>query len=80
MSREDYKPRIEKWLTNAIGKPFEYKKNRPDMYAILQQYGNEKQAILWAEKLEKNYDDAEFALHNPCTKVHQLVIALNKLR
>jgi RloB-like protein len=80
MSRDDYKPRIEKWISNAIGKPFEYKKNRPDMYAILQQYGNEKQAILWAEKLEKNYDDAEFALHNPCTKVHQLVIALNKLR
>jgi len=80
MSREDYKPRIEAWLTQKMGTDFRYIKNRPDMYSILQKFGNEQQAILWAEQLEKNYADHEFANHNPCTKVHILVAELNKLK
>lgn len=80
MSRGDYKPRIESWLSQKTGKPFTYAKNRPDMYNILHEFGNEAQAILWAEQLEGNYEDYEFANHNPCTKVHKLVIELNKLK
>lgn len=80
MSREDYKPRIEKWLSQKIGISFKYLKNRPDMYGILNKFGNEKQAIQWAEQLESNYIDLEFANHNPCTKVHKLLIELNKLK
>ena len=73
MSREDYKPLLEKWLTKKTGKSFKYEKNLPDMYDILQEFGNEKQAILWAEKLEKGYQDKQFSTHNPCTKVHHLI-------
>jgi RloB-like protein len=80
MSREDYKPRIENWLTQKTGTEFKDAKNRPDMYSILKEFGNEKQAILWAEQLEKNYDDFEFSKHNPCTKVHKLVAELNELK
>jgi hypothetical protein len=80
MSREDYKPRIERWLSQKTGKPFVYRKNRHDMYTMLQKFGNEAQAILWAEQLEHNYTDYEFANHNPCTKIHKLVVELNKLK
>ncbi|MEY4902240.1 MAG: hypothetical protein RLZZ292_55 [Bacteroidota bacterium] len=80
MHREDYKPRIENWLTQKTGMPFKYAKNRPDMYQILQEFGDEKQAILWAQQLEMKYEDYEFASHNPCTKVHNLVQELNQLK
>lgn len=80
MSRDDYKPRIESWLSQKAGISFTYAKNRLDMYSILREFGNEEQAILWAEKLEGNYEDYEFANQNPCTKVHKLLIELNKLK
>lgn len=76
MSREDYEPRLEEWLTKKMGKPFKYEKNLPNMYEILQEFGKPKQAILWAEKLEKSYEDKQFSTHNPCTKVHHLIKAL----
>jgi len=80
MSREDYKPRIENWLSRKLGIPFKYRKNEPDMYEILQKHGDEKQAILWAEQLEENFGGYEFSAHNPCTKVHRLVFELNKMK
>ena len=80
MSREEYKPRIENWISQRIGIEFKYAKNRLDMYSILQEYGNEEQAILWAKRLEREYEGYEFSNHNPCTKVHKLVIELNKLK
>lgn len=80
MSRENYKPFIERELSKKMDKPFSYQKNSADMYQLLQEYGNETQAIKWAESLEKLYDDKEFATHNPCTKVHQLVTLLNALK
>ncbi|MFM2268028.1 MAG: hypothetical protein RL757_1469, partial [Bacteroidota bacterium] len=80
MSRENYKPFIERELIKKMGKPYVYQKNSIDMYQILQKYGNEAQAIKWAESLEKLYDDKEFATHNPCTKVHKLVLALKELK
>ena len=80
MSRDNYKPFIERELTQKMGKPYSYQKNSTDMYQILQQYGNEEQAIKWAESLEKLYHDKEFAKHNPCTRVHKLVSKLNELK
>ncbi len=80
MSRENYKPFIERELTQKMGKPYTYQKNSADMYAILQKYGNEKQATIWAESLEKLYDNKEFSAHNPCTKVHKLVSKLKGLK
>ena len=80
MTREDYKPRIEDWLTERIGLPFKYAKNRADMYDILQKYGNEKQAIEWAKTLDSQYDDFRFYTHNPNTKLYILVSQLNRLK
>ena len=80
MSRENYKPFIERELTQKMGKPYSYQKNSVDMYHILQKYGNETQAIKWAESLEKLYADKEFASHNPCTKVYKLVSILKSLK
>ncbi len=80
MTREDYKPRIERWLSERIGLPFKYSKNRVDMYDILQKYGNEEQAIEWAKSLDSQYVDHRFYTHNPNTKLYILVSQLNKLK
>jgi len=80
MTREDYKPRIEYWLTQRIGQPFIYVKNRMDMYDILQKFGNEGQAIEWAKSLDGRYTDFRFHTHNPNTKLYMLISQLNKLK
>jgi hypothetical protein len=85
MSREDYKSVIEKEVNDKITaqskskktKPFVYKKNNAEMYSILEKYGNQKQAISYAKKLTLNHSCNNFAIHNPCTKVHLLVEELN---
>ena len=85
MSRDNYKKAIEdeinaKIIANSKGKypkKFQYKKNSQDMYSILEKYGNQSQAILWARKLESNHLCNNFAIHNPCTRIHLLVEELN---
>lgn len=85
MSREDYKKAIEKEVNDKITaqskskkvKPFVYKKNSADMYDLLERYGNQEQAIKNAEKLIASHNCNNFAIHNPCTRVHLLVQELN---
>jgi hypothetical protein len=85
MSREDYKSVIEKEVNDKIAtqskskkpKKFIYKKNSLEIYSILEKYGNQKQAINNAEKLILNHSCNNFAIHNPCTRVHLLVEELN---
>lgn len=85
MSREDYKSAIEKEVNDKIvaqskskkPKKFKYKKNSEEMYSILEKYGNQKQAISYAEKLISGYNCQNFAIHNPCTRIHLLVEELN---
>jgi hypothetical protein len=85
MSRADYKKAIEDEINGIIfaqsksKKPvkFEYKKNSAEMYSILDKYGNQKQAIIYAKKLILNQSCNNFANHNPCTRVHLLVEELN---
>lgn len=85
MSREDYKSAIEKEVNDKIvaqskskkPKKFVYKKNSKEMYSILDKYGNQKQAIKYAEKLIANHNCVNFAIHNPCTRIHLLVEELN---
>ncbi|MCI4443627.1 MAG: RloB domain-containing protein [Lentimicrobium sp.] len=85
MSRADYKSAIEDEINAKIAaqsksknpKKFEYKKNSEEMYSILEKYGNQKQAITYAKKLILNHNCNNFAIHNPCTKVHLLVEELN---
>ncbi|MDD5151586.1 MAG: RloB family protein [Flavobacterium sp.] len=85
MSRADYKRVIEDEINAKITaqskskkpKKFEYKKNSTEMYSILKKYGNQKQAISNAKKLILNHSCTNFAIHNPCTRVHLLVDELN---
>ena len=77
ISRKQYANLIERAIHKAAGsKKFKYKKNSKDMHALLDQYGNQAQAIEYAKKLEQLYEDQQYAKHNPCTKVHHLIQAL----
>jgi hypothetical protein len=76
ISRKDYGRHITSQLKKQLPK-FRYRKNEPEMYALLTKYGNQKQAIAWAKKLEKQYTGNDFARHNPCTRVYALVEELN---
>ena len=74
MSRDDYKAIIERELSQKMGKPFIYQKNSGQMFMLLQQYGDQEQAIKWAKQLESVFADrTDYANHNPCTKLHQLI-------
>ncbi len=79
MSRTQYKSRLEKALSTRMGHSFEYRKNDPEIYSLLKKFGSEAQAIAWARKLKDQYEDENFAAHNPCTWVYLLVIELRKL-
>jgi hypothetical protein len=80
MSRDEYRPRIEKHLSEKMGTSFEYKKNREDMYMLLQKFGNEEAAIKHAIELEKLSVGGRYSSHNPCTKVYLLILELNKMK
>lgn len=85
MSREDYRKSLEREINKKIASDsksnkkntFSYKKNGKDMYELLAKYGDEAQAIKFAEKLVKKQTGKNYADHNPCTKIHILV---NELR
>jgi hypothetical protein len=85
MSREEYKSALEKEVNAKIAvlskskKPnkFVYEKNSKEMFAVLEKYGNQKEAIKNAEKLIANQNCTNFAAHNPCTRIHLLVQELN---
>ena len=72
MSRKDYKKAIESEVKKQKT-DFVYAKNSTEMYDILQKYGNQTQAIKYAEKLSEKYDNQNFANHNPRTQVYELV-------
>lgn len=85
MSRNEYKSAIEDEVNAKITaqskgkkvKPFVYKKNSAEMYSILERYGSQKQAVKNAEKLVLTHNCNNFAIHNPCTRIHLLVQELN---
>jgi len=72
-SRDDYKGRLESAVSQRMNGKFVYVKNDKQMYQILKTYGNQEQAIKWAEDLAKRHTGENFADHNPCTKVYELV-------
>jgi len=79
MSRDDFQKAIQnqintqiKLKTGKIGS-FRYKKNDTEMYKTLLEFGNETNAMNWAEKLEKTFAGQQFAKYNPCTTVYKLV-------
>ena len=76
MHRDEYKKAIETAINDKIKnkkKPFKYKKNAPDMFNLLNKYGNQGQAIKWANDLNDNFSGANFANFNPATQVFKLV-------
>ncbi|HRY33040.1 MAG TPA: RloB family protein [Bacteroidales bacterium] len=74
ISRGDYKSLIEKALRPHLGKAYRYRKNSEEMYSILEKYGNQEQAIQWAGNLVNQHaGNKNFATHNPCTMIYQLV-------
>ncbi|WP_338553512.1 RloB family protein [Paenibacillus sp. KS-LC4] len=76
LSREQYKD----MLSERLGKT--YRKEDPNIYALLQQKGREDQAIQRAKKLEKHHISINGKLdpcnQNPSTNVFKLVEILNK--
>ena len=72
MSRNDYKHAIENEINKKM-KNFEYAKNSIEMYDILWKFGNQAQAIENAKKLSQQYNNQNFAQHNPRTQVYELV-------
>ena len=53
---------------------FSYEKNDKDFYQILQEHGDEEQAIKRAQKLRENMGKKKnYAAHNPRTEVDLLV-------
>lgn len=49
------------------------------MFAILNKFGSQENAIRNAKNLESQYFDRSFSSHNPCTKVHRLINELIEL-
>ena len=79
MSREAYKVYLEREIIRKSGNvDYRYKKNAIDTYALLNEFGNQVNAIKWAKKLKKSYKNHKFHTHNPCTLVYELIEELNK--
>jgi hypothetical protein len=77
MSRKQYQAFLERELSKKLGAPFSYEKNAATLYELLQKYGNQAQAIVWAKRLERTFQDRDFATHNPCTMVYGLIESIN---
>jgi len=76
MKRTEYQKAIEKEINKTWKnkkKPYKYAKNATDMYDVLQKYGNQEQAIKWAQQLTLQYNNEKFSTHNPRTQVFKLV-------
>ena len=76
MTRDEYKKAIEKAINEKLGKkkkPFQYKKNDPLMYALLDKVGKQDLAIKWAKDLSEKIEGQSFADYNPQTQVFKLV-------
>lgn len=75
MSRGEY----QVCLSNEVNKRkkgkenYGYEKNAADNYRIVTEYGDQAQAIKWAEKLENTFTNTQYAKRNPCTTVYKLV-------
>lgn len=74
MKRSDYKKFLEREIRlKSKNTAYKYAKNDIQTFTTLEKYGNQKQAIEWARKLEQLYTDSKFSSHNPCTLVHKLI-------
>lgn len=80
MSRHRYKQMIENHLKPILGENFRYEKNSKQMYTLLKEYGSLEDAIRNAIRLTKRFEGRQdYADHNPCTMVYQLIQELKAL-
>jgi len=79
MSRKQYSKLLDQEITKIKGSLYKYEKSNTEMYKTLKKYGDESAAIDRAKKLQDQYEDENFAAHNPCTLVYQLVEKLLEL-
>ncbi len=81
MNRQQYQSLIEDNLRPFVGEAYRYEKNSKEMYALLKEYGNIEDAIRNAKRLAETYENRQdYAEHNPCTMVWELVEQLLKLK
>jgi hypothetical protein len=81
MSRKDYQDAIENNLKHVLGDDYQYQKNSKEMYALLKEHGNVDDASRNAKRLAEIYKGRQdYAEHNPCTMVWELVDELLKLK
>lgn len=76
MSRDEYKKAIEDAVNDKLGnkkRSFKYKKNDPNMFALLNKLGSQDLAIKWASDLNNKIEGEAFANYNPNTQVFKLV-------
>jgi len=74
MSRDHYAESLEREQSKIMGEPYTYQKNSLEMFTLLKQYGSVEQAISRAKRLEDVFaGQTDYANHNPCTKVHELI-------
>jgi hypothetical protein len=80
ISRESYKSKIQQNLRRKGVSEFIYRKNDPEMFRLLNGYGDQKQAVKHARRLHESYNNARnFADQNPCSTVYKLVVELFNL-
>ncbi len=82
MHRNDYTSALERAVNNQLRKKgkrmkFTYTKNSKTIYDLLNEIGDQKQAILWAKQLESKNAQLNCSKRNPCTLVYKLVDELN---
>lgn len=81
MSRKDYQGLIEDNLRPFVGDDYKYQKNSKVMYDLLKEHGSLENAIRNAKRLAGNFENRQdYANHNPCTTVWQLVEELMELK
>ena len=74
ISRSAYIEKLETVFKNRMEDDnFKYHKGNPEIYRLLQQYGREDLAKLFAKQLRTLYSDTNYAMHKPCTMVDVLV-------
>lgn len=77
IDRDQYAKAISEAVNNSgkwkDRKPYRYAKNDKRNYDIMTHFGNQEQAIAWAEQQHKTFAGEQYANHNPCTLVYKLV-------
>ena len=74
ISRHDYLEKLGDAFRKRMGVDnFWYKKGDPEIYHLLQKYGNEEVAKRHAKRLRTLFHGNDYASHKPCTMVDLLV-------